>query len=137
MKKGLIFLLVMVILAGLMGCTQKEEPEEITKNEVFAGMFDEATQMTLLGIAGPISGAQMDEVVQILETVSLSPVAEGITTEESDAYLLIVSYSDGASRTLYVSDGMIAFNEVDGARYFVADGTAFLTAFLQAFGVAG
>ena len=136
MRKILVVLLAFVMLIGLIGCTPKEAKENTANNDVFTDeLLDGAKQMSLLGVAGPISGAEMDKVVQILQTASLVPVEEGVTVNEGDAYLLLIAYKGGTSRAFYVSDGIIAFNEVDGARYFVAEGSAFLAALLQAFGV--
>lgn len=138
MRKILVLLLALAVAMCLFGCREKEVTEEATKNDVFTDeLLEDVKQMTLLGVAGPVEGEQMQKVIDVLQTASLSPLVEGIAAEESDAYLLIMLYEDGTSQTCYVSDGLVAFNEVDGLRYIVADGTAFLTSFLQAFGVVG
>ena len=133
MKRVLLVILVLVLAASVLGCKEKKEAEN-TKNDVFTDeFFDGIQQISLMGLTGPVTGEEMEKIVDLLQNVSLASAGE-VLPEEENPVLLIMGFEDGTSKTLSVSSSIIAFNEIGAANYLVGD-EDFFTEFIKAFGV--
>lgn len=132
-KRSLLVILALVLAASLLGCREKKE-ENTGKNDVFTEAFFEGIQqMSLMGLTGPVTGEEMEKIVELLQNVSLVSAGEVLPEEESPV-LLIMGFEDGTSKTLSVSSVMIAFNEI-GAGTYLVDDENFFAEFIKAFGV--
>ena len=133
MKKILLVILAFVLAVSLLGC-KEEKKEETGNNGVFTdGYFEGLQQMSLMGLAGPVTGEEMGKIVALLQSVSLAEAGEALP-EKDTPVLLILGFEDGTSKTLSVSSTIVAFNEIGAGTYLVAD-EGFFTEFIKAFGV--
>lgn len=132
-KKALLVILALILALSVLGCTEKKE-ETAVKNDVFTDeLFEGLNRVSLMGLTGPVSGEEMETIVELLQNVSLAPAGDYLPAEEKPV-LLILGFEDGTSKTLSVSSAIIAFNEIGAGNYLVDD-EDFFTEFIKAFGV--
>ena len=133
MKRMFLVLLVLVLAVSAFGCTP-ENKENTAANDVFTDeYFEGLKQMSLMGLTGPISGEDMQSVIDLLQNVSLSVAGEYLPKEDNSV-LLILEFEEGPTKTVSVSSVMIAPGEIGAEIYLVAD-EEFGAKFMKAFGV--
>ncbi len=137
MKKLLTAVLLLLVLCILCSCgiPKKEAP----KNDIFTDEFFEGVnQITLLVMAGPVTGEQMEPVIAHLKSLTLTPTETRLTnTRENGEVLnggplhLVLEYDSGEQKNALVSTGIITF--YGGGSYVVEDEN-FYRGLLEAFG---
>lgn len=137
MKKLLAALLLLLVLCALCGCgtPKKEAPKSgVFTDEYFQGV----KKMTLLVMAGPVTGEQMEPVIAHLKSLTLTPTEMRLTnTGENGGVLnggplhLVLEYDSGEQRNALVSTGIITF--YGGGSYVVEDDN-FYRGLIEAFG---
>lgn len=133
MKKALLVILALVLALSVLGCNEKKE-EATANNDVFTDeLLEGLKQVSLMGLTGPVSGEEMEPIIELLQNVSLAPAGDYLPVEEKPV-LLILGFEDGTSKTLSISSTIIAFNEIGADNYLVGD-EDFFTEFIKAFGV--
>ena len=133
MKRFLLAILALVLVFSVFGCTEKKE-ELTAKNDVFTDeFFAGLKQVSLMGLTGPVSGEEMEKIVELLQTVSLVSAGDYLPVEENPV-LLILGFENGTSKTVSVSSAIIGFNEI-GAGAYLVDDESFFTEFIKSFGV--
>lgn len=133
-----VFLIVMSVLlaVALLGCTEKKVESETINNDVFTdAYFEGAREVSLMGVAAPISGEKMEQVINLLQTVSLSELQEGVKVEgEGSPFLLVISFEDGTYKTVHLSGKTVAPTSLDSAKYLV-ESEEFIEQILEVFDI--
>ncbi len=131
------FLVMMGILlaVSLLGCTEKKI-EESPKNDVFTDdYFVGLKEMSLMGIAGPLSGEEMEPVIDLLQKASLTQLQDGVKVEgEGTAFLLVMEFEEGVYKTVQLSNKTVAPGALESIRYTI-DSEVFVEEILNAFNV--
>lgn len=133
-----VFLIVMSILlaVALLGCTEKKAESETINNDVFTdAYFEGAEEVSLMGVAAPVAGEKMEQVIRLLQEVSLSELQEGVKVEgEGSSFLLVISFADGTYKTVQLSNKTVAPTALDSVKYMV-ESEEFIEQILEVFDV--
>ena len=134
MKKFVAVVLAALLALSFFGCA--EETTDSSNNTMFPdSCFVELKQISLLGMTHALSGEEMQPVIDILQSLTLTPIAEGEYVKENvDAVLLIPEYENGEISTFQISDTVLCSTEVDAIKHSTSD--QFFDNFIKAFGVA-
>ena len=137
MKKLLAAILLLLVLCALCGCgtPKKEAP----KNDVFTDeYFQGVKKMTLLVMAQPVTGEQMEPVIAHLKSLTLTPTETRLTNIGQNGEVLnggplhlVLEYDNGEQKTALVSTGIITFY---GGGSYVGEDENFYRGLLEAFG---
>lgn len=137
MKKLLAAILLLLVLCILCSCgiPKKEAP----KNDIFTDEFFEGVnQITLLVMAEPVTGEQMEPVITHLKSLTLTPTETRLANIGENGEMLnggplhlVLEYDSREQKTALVSTGIITLYE--GGSYKVED-EYFYRGLLEAFG---
>lgn len=132
MKKIIAVILVAIIAVSFFGCTETQKGSN--KNLMFTdARFDGLQEMSLLRYTKALSGEEMQPVIDILQSLTLTEMAEGeIVKENVDAVLLILQYDDGRIETVQISDTVLCFTETGSVKHSTSD--QFFENFVSYFG---
>ncbi len=134
MKKLIAFVLAALLLFSIVGCAEEAaEGNNTPNNELFTdACFEGLKQMSLLGYTKALSGEEMQPIIDILQSLTLTAMAEGeYVKENEDAVLLILEYEDGRLDTVQISDTVLCFTAVGSVKHATADN--FFADFIKAF----
>ena len=137
MRKTLLVMLIFALAINVMGCN--ESKKETAQNDVFTDEFFEGVnQMTLLVMAGPVTGEEMEPVIAHLKSLTLTPTETRLTNIGENGEVLyggplhlVLEYDNGEQKAALVSTGIITF--YGGGSYVVEDEN-FYRGLLEAFG---
>ena len=127
----------LLVLCALCGCSNPQK--EATKNDIFTDeYFAGVKQMTLLVMAGPVTGKQMEPVIAHLKSLTLTPTETRLTNIGENGEVLcggplhlVLEYDSGEQKNALVSTGIITFY---GGRSYVVEDENFYRGLLEAFG---
>lgn len=137
MKRILLFLLAFVFAVSTIGCTDAKI--ETSKNEVFTDdFFDGAEQMSLVALAGPLTGEQMTPVISLLKSLTLTPTDTRLSRGDENGDtgyggtpMLVIKFEGAKVWTAFVSDEIIT---IDGGGSYEVEDENFYRGLLEAFG---
>lgn len=137
MKRLICSILILLLALSVMGCGIKQK--QSVKNEVFTDEFFEGVnQMTLLVMAGPVTGEEMEPVIAHLKSLTLTPTETRLTNigENGEVLIggplhLVLEYDSGEQKYALVSTGIITFS---GGGSYVVEDENFYRGLLEAFG---
>ena len=136
MKKHFLILMSILLAISLLGCTEKKVESETINNDVFTdAYFEGAKNVSLMGVAAPVAGEKMEQVIHLLQEVSLSELQEGVKVEgEGSSFLLVISFVDGTYKTVQLSNKTVAPTALDSVKYMV-ENEEFIEQILEVFDV--
>lgn len=136
MKKQFLIFMNILLAISLLGCTEKKTEPKTINNEVFTdAYFEGAEEVSLMGVAAPVAGEKMEQVIRLLQEVSLYELQEGVKVEEeSSSFLLVISFADGTYKTIQLSTKTVAPAALDSVKYMV-ENEEFIEQILEVFDV--